>query len=233
LELSSFNGFPTGKVRLTRIPATFFSELLPEIDHLAEMKVTLYVLWFLDQQEGNIRCIHYTDFTNDLRLLYGLAETMVGSYPILQEALERAVQRGTLLRVGGERVEEGVYFLNSPRGRAAVASLHKGEWSLDKENGMQVNLAVERPTIFQLYEKNIGPLTPMIADILKDAEDTYPAEWIEGAMEIAVENNARKWSYIKAILRDWKERGHGTDRGSTQEDRRRYSQGEFAEYIEH
>jgi len=36
----------------------------------------------------------------------------------------------------------------------------------------------ERPNIFKLYEENIGPLTPLIADALKDAEKTYPPEWV-------------------------------------------------------
>ena len=36
-----FAGFPSGKMHLTRIPAQFFSELLPQIDHLGELKVTL------------------------------------------------------------------------------------------------------------------------------------------------------------------------------------------------
>ena len=50
-----FAGFPSGKVRTTPIPAPFFTELLPQIDHLGELKVTLYALWFLDRQEGQIR----------------------------------------------------------------------------------------------------------------------------------------------------------------------------------
>ena len=62
-------------------------------------------------------------------------------------------------------------------------------------------LDVERPNIFRLYEENIGPLTPLIAEMLRDAEKTYPADWIEEAFKIAVENNVRRWRYIEAILR--------------------------------
>ncbi|MCH8095186.1 MAG: primosomal replication protein N, partial [Chloroflexi bacterium] len=51
--MSTFNGFPAGTTRLTAIPNPFFSELLPSIDHLAELKVTLYAFWYLSRAEGD------------------------------------------------------------------------------------------------------------------------------------------------------------------------------------
>jgi DnaD/phage-associated family protein len=65
----------------------------------------------------------------------------------------------------------------------------------------------EKPNIFTLYEENIGLLTSMIAEELKDAEKTYPASWIEDAMREAVRSNRRKWSYIAAILESWAQKG--------------------------
>jgi DnaD/phage-associated family protein len=93
----------------------------------------------------------------------------------------------------------------------------------------------ERPNIFKLYEENIGPLTPLIADALKDAEQTYAPEWVAEALEIAVKNNKRNWRYVEAILKRWKVEGHAKkqDRQNAQEDGRRYVEGEYAEYIEH
>ena len=66
---------------------------------------------------------------------------------------------------------------------------------------------VERPNIFVLYEQNIGLLSPLLADELKDAAEQYPAEWIEAAFREAVQHNKRKWSYIRAILRRWETEG--------------------------
>jgi DNA replication protein len=60
-----------------------------------------------------------------------------------------------------------------------------------------------------LYEENIGPLTPIIADTLKEAEELYEAEWISDAIEAAVKNNKRSWKYVEAILKRWKEEGRG------------------------
>ncbi len=88
--MSPFAGFPSGKVRFTSIPAPFFSELLPEIDQVGELKVTLYALWFLDQQEGQARYVAYQDFTGDRRLMKGLGSSREAAVEELDHALERA-----------------------------------------------------------------------------------------------------------------------------------------------
>ncbi len=71
----------------------------------------------------------------------------------------------------------------------------------------KVQVQIEKPNIFVLYEQNIGLLSPMIAEELKDAAEHYPAEWIEAAFREAVLNNKRKWTYIRAILRRWETEG--------------------------
>ena len=63
-------------------------------------------------------------------------------------------------------------MLNSPGGRAAAQAITEGTWSRD---GGVSSTPMERPNIFGLYEQNIGPLTPLIADALKDAELSFPA----------------------------------------------------------
>lgn len=67
------------------------------------------------------------------------------------------------------------------------------------------------PNIYALYEQNIGQITIMIAEELKDAEAEFPAEWIAEAISIAVKNNTRKWSYARAILNRWKIDGFKSD----------------------
>ena len=234
--MSPFAGFPSGKVHLTPIPAPFFSELLPEIDDLGELKVTLYALWFLDRQEGNMRYVTFRDFAGDARLTAGLGATRTDVLDALQDALERVVQRGTLLKallVEGE-LSSGIYFLNSPRGRAALKALQQKAWSPGEQGHVELTLEVERPNIFRLYEENIGPLTPLIAEALEEAEREFPPVWSDEAFQIAVEYNVRRWRYIDKILRSWKEEGrHGSDRRDSKEDRRRYYEGEFADFIEH
>jgi DnaD/phage-associated family protein len=229
-----FPGFPEGKQRVTPLPNLFFSELLPTIDSLTELKVTLYAFWALGRKQGRFRYLTHDELAADGELLAGLGE---GGRAALDDALDRAVARGTLLRVvprGGEGIGP-LYFLNSPKGRAGVAAAEQGEWRPAEGAEAPVELAAERPNLFRLYEQNIGPLTPMIAETLRDAEESYPAAWIEEAIRIAVENNVRKWRYVEAILEDWRTRGRDEreDRGDSEKARRRYVEGKFADFIEH
>lgn len=231
-----FAGFPAGKVRLVPVPVTFFTELLPEIDHLAELKVTLYALWFLDRQEGPVRFIRYTDFNRDRVLMKGLGSDAAQAEDNLLDGLQRAEKRGTLLRAPQQdRSPQGAfYFLNSPRGRAALKAYRQGDWSPDHQSHVAVSIEAEKPNIFRLYEENIGLLTPLIADALQDAEQTYPVEWIEEAIRKAVQSNVRRWRYVEAILQSWQKEGrYGTNRRDSQEDGKRYLEDEFADFIEH
>lgn len=155
----------------------------------------------------------------------------------LRQGLEQALARGTLLRIHLRLVSEGNeqaeiiewYFFNTARSRKVVDELQGGEmvpvrmlnveqieqeitvpagvYNDQKETSRHVQVQVERPNIFVLYEQNIGLLSPLIADQLKDAADQYPPEWIEAAFREAVQHNKRKWSYISAILRRWETEG--------------------------
>lgn len=63
--------------------------------------------------------------------------------------------------------------------------------------------------IYRMYENNIGAITEISAQIIGEMIDTYPADWIKAAFTEAVKNNARKLSYIKQTLSNWKANGYG------------------------
>lgn len=65
----------------------------------------------------------------------------------------------------------------------------------------------ELATISRLYEENIGILTPVAADRLRDIAGTYPPEWFSEALKEAVALNHRNLKYIEAILERWKVEG--------------------------
>jgi DNA replication protein len=231
---TGFPGFPEGKLKLTPIPNLFFSELIPAIDHLGEMKITLYAFWALAKKEGRFRYLKRGEMVSDQILLDSLKSTDIQPVDALDDALERAVARGTLLQasIEFEGGTETFFFLNTPKGRAALEGIQRGDWLPSGEEDRPLELKIERPNIYILYEQNIGPLTPMIAEILREAERNYPPHWIEDAIRIAVENNVRKWRYVEAILEDWRTRGRDAqeDRGDTEKARRRYIEGEFADF---
>ncbi len=231
-----FDGFPPGKINTIRIPTLFFKELLPQIDDLDELKITLYALWQITRLEGEVRFLKEEDFIGDPIFMEGMGATTAAQQLAVRAGLDLAVNRGTLLKttVPDQDNQLAIYFFNSPRGQAAVQSVADGSWRPSDGSGPSLTLSVEQPNIFQLYEENIGPLTPMIADTLREAEKTYPEGWIRQAIEIAVQNNVRKWNYIEAILRSWQDGGRDErqDRRHTKKDRRAYLEDEFAGFIE-
>jgi len=227
----AFSGFPEGKADPTRIPAGFFAELLPAIDDLGELRLTLYAFWSLGRKGAAVRYLRLEEILADRLLMQSFGGAGAETETRLTEALERCVARGTLLRVHLGETGDAFYFLNTPKGRAASAGLAQGDWKPGGEDAAPVELMVDRPNLFNLYEQNIGPLTPMIADRLREAQEAYPAAWIEDAIRIAVENNVRKWSYVQAILDDWQRRGRDDreDRGDSEKARRRYLKGQLAD----
>ncbi|MHB8133757.1 MAG: DnaD domain-containing protein [Anaerolineaceae bacterium] len=234
--IKTFPGFSNNKDRLITIPSSFISDLLPIIDHLGELKVTLYTIWFLEHQEGNLRSIHFNHFKNDKNFMAGMGGTAKESLDYLIESLQRASERGSLLCFVPENSSllEAFFFINSPRGRAAYKAIQKGSWDPKDQDLAVMTPSAERPNIYYLYEANIGPLTPLISEALQEAEEIYPADWIDEAIKIAVENNVRRWRYIEAILKSWKERGRDEkNRRDTQEDSKRFIDGEYGEFFKH
>jgi DNA replication protein len=228
--MQTFEGFSDSE-SFTEIPDGFFQKILPAITDVAELKVTLFFLWQVQHMEGPFRALCRTDFN---------PETLGLSAAELASGLELAVGHGSFLKStpGGPGAEPGgeaqvFYFLNSPRGRAAAEAFAQGDW---RESARILSGPVElRPNLFLLYEQNIGPLTPLIADALKDAEASYPQEWVSDAIALAVKHNKRSWKYAEAILKRWKEDGRGEkqDRRDSEKDRRKYIEGEFSDFIEH
>jgi hypothetical protein len=51
-------------------------------------------------------------------------------------------------------------------------------------------------------------------------------------VRIAVQNNVRRWRYVQAILEDWRTKGRDGQRPPDAA-RRRYVEGDFADFIEH
>ena len=209
--MTEFEGFPQGQSRFTPVPDLFFAELLGQIDDLDELKLTLYMIWSLHRQKGYPRYLTVVELAAEGPLLSALLSGREGNpLPRLYAAIEKAVQRGTLLRLRiGEDGEEVDYlFLNTPQGRKAVREVQRGELQLESTGPVrEPHVQRARPQILDLYEQSIGLLQPILAEELLEAEDTYPAEWVREAFQIAAQNNARRWRYVKTILERWAREG--------------------------
>jgi DnaD/phage-associated family protein len=230
--MKGFGGFHQ-KDRLIKIPGQFFSELLSQIDSLNEMKVTLYCFWRLQQKGSDAPYLWEDELAADAEFMSGLAPRASERFEALRDGLERSVTRGTLLSVDfeGKKQADRLYFVNTARGRAMITGLQDGKWTPQDPDTL-LALNIERPNIYTLYEQNIGPLTPLLAENLQEIEQHYSSEWITEAVEIAVQQNKRSLAYIEAILKRWQTEGRG-EKKSDDRDGWSYVSGTFGSEIEH
>ena len=211
LKPEGFQGFPRGTLNVP-VPSPVFGPLLEAIDDLAELKCTLRVLWLLHQRKGHPRFVTLREMVADRVLLAGLQDSAPSPQEAIEAALCKAVQRGTFLSTKVEKNgnTEELYLLNSDTGRKALEAIENDQIPIRTQvegDEAPVGRAQQKLSIFALYEENVGLLTPLLAEELKDAEASYPWPWIEEAFKLAVELNRRNWRYISRILERWATEG--------------------------
>ena len=206
----------------TAIPNQFFSRVLPQIEAPEELIVSVY--FFFAQQlpdgpSGKRRSPRYVtkrELAADATLARTLSHFVAqGASPeripsgedALERGLDLAVWRGTLLRAraGSSSREEELYVVNTPANRRALEDLTAGDLHVDESLPPAGN--ANGSGIFALYEQNIRPVSSLIADELKEAEQRYPENWIRDAFREAVSLNKANWRYIESILRRWEAEG--------------------------
>jgi DNA replication protein len=234
----TFPGFPSGgRVEYTAIPNVFFSGVLPQIADIAELKVTLQLFAALYVKKGAPRYITRAELLQDTALMSGL-----GNNPeaLLDRGLELAAARGTFICIPVEShgKKEAVYLLNTDTDRAAAEKIRSGELKLEGVDTVlpPPSVAEPAPDVYTLYEQNIGMLTPLIADELKDAEQQYKADWIRDAIKEAALHNKRSIKYILKILENWSVEGRndGTYQRDTQKtDPDKYLKGKYGHIVKH
>lgn len=224
-----FSGPPQATPNQVHIPEQLFRQVLYQVHDLYELKLTLYIFWRLDRKEDSSQYLRVSDLGRDTSFIKSMGSNAKSASVAIEQALQKAVSRGTLLQAEITNLDrpEKIVCFNTPQGQALVEAVENGTWNSTENQEKSTGIPLEPPNIYQLYETHVGPLTPMIADALRDAEKTYQASWIEDAFRIAVDRNKRNWRYIEAILARWQEGGHDErkdqqDRRDTEEARRRY-----------
>jgi DnaD/phage-associated family protein len=206
---ASFNGFPDSALATT-VPNLFFASVMPEIKSVEELVVSIYFFFATGQSDRRRRPRFLTlrELAADGALIRSLA--LVGNgrdHDALDNGLRLAVQRQTLVRaiVSTEGGSQEVFAVNTPSNRRALAALAARIVQTGESLPPAETTAI--PNIFALYEENIGTITPLVAEQLQEAEQRYPAVWIEAAFREAVDNNKRSWRYVERILSRWETEG--------------------------
>ncbi len=227
--MAAFEGFSTEN--LVPLPAAFFTDVLPQITNAAELRVTLHVFWVLSRQRGRAKRVAWDELVSDEVLARSLRSVAPMRPPIevLEEGIALAVERGTLLHLASTapgRIESW-YLVNTAANRA---------WA-EKQSGSRLSRPpsepADRPSIFKLYEQNIGMLTPLLVEELREATQHYPYEWIETAVREAVLMNIRNWRYIRRILERWEADGRqsAANRPEQSFDLDKYTTGKYAAFF--
>lgn len=138
-----------------------------------------------------------------------IAAQLRGSIPFIKKALVKFELEGMI-----STNSDGCITIKNWLLYQAPYDYHKGEQKESKpvsDDILDANLGA----IHQCYEENIGLLTPILADQLRDISDTYPEGWFEKATAIACEKNARNLKYISKILQRWQVDGVDSGAGKT------------------
>lgn len=196
------------------IPRAFLAETIAEIGSMTELQASLAVFRIASELGSDETPIAERSIVRDRTLRNALREDGHPSGPDarIMQGLELAVGRGTLLRfraTTGSR-ERHWYYVNTPVNRATIAAMERGALPAPDiiwEGKSAPSVTIDPPTAFQLYEQNIGPLTPLIADQISRAVEEYPGDWIEDAIAEAVNYNRRSWRYVLRILESWRAMG--------------------------
>ena len=234
--MEQFKGFPA-RMDFTSIPNLFFSSLLPQIDDMAELKTTLNIMATLYRKRGYPRFVTYNELLGKASLMNSLKGMDKPPDEVLRGALEMAARRGTVIHVALDRdgVPEDIYFLNTDSDRQIAGKVQNGELKLSglKAKKQTYVETEEQPDIFTLYEQNIGMLTPMIAEELREAEKLYPEAWLRDAIKEAVALNKRNIRYIVRILERWSAEGKfdGTYRRYSKTDPDKYIKGRYGHIV--
>ncbi|HZP25930.1 MAG TPA: DnaD domain protein [Dehalococcoidia bacterium] len=192
-----FAGFPAGALA-TAVPSAFFTDILPQVESAEEMLVSVYFCFLQTLPANRRRPLSVAELRADGGLMRALGRLSALPAPeALDKGLSAAAERGLLLSV-----DHG-YLLNTAANRRALAT---GRLAAAPES--EPPPAPEAPpNIFRLYEDNIGPITPLLAEELAEAEQRFPGRWLEEAFREAVSLNKRSWRYIAAILERWAAEG--------------------------
>jgi len=197
-----FAGFIAGAAATT-LPVQLFTELLPEIADPVELRVTLYALFAIQRRRGRLRAVRESELAAEAPLRSALEVS--GGIEALRFGLAAARARGVLL---GCPLADGdtLYFINSDVGRRSLAAVQAG--------ALEVPVAplsvpdVESPAApARVYEQEIGPLTPSVAEALAAACERFPEAWVTEALRMAALRGARNWNYAAAVLRGWETEG--------------------------
>ena len=205
----TFEGFVPG-ARVVSVPAQFFTEVVPALDDLPDIVVTLFTMHAISVGRGRHHCARLSDLAASDALRTALMAH--GGDDVIVHAFRRAIVHGVLLAVETDD-SDALIFVNDEPGRRAYARVQAGHLPdmprrsrLPHTGALPPNaLDIDAPAF--VYEHEIGLLSPAVTSAIDDACARYPEAWVTDAIREAALHNARSWAYVSGVLRGWERDG--------------------------
>ena len=207
----------------TNVPNAVLESLLDadaDVDHIT---FALRALWWLERSPKFPKSVDIDDLRTDRTLV-----ATVG--PAFDSAMDATCKRGIFLRTnsnGNVRL-----LLNTVSAARQVDNADDGRD--ESPSGWDVPaVRPGPPDAFRAYEQNIGSITPMIREEIGQSLQDFTDAQITQAIRIAVENDARSWAFVRAVLRKWNSEGIPDERQPRGESEgSRIPQTELRRYLE-
>ena len=183
---------------VTSVPnAALESLLVPDAD-VHQVTFALRTLWWLERSTTFPKSVTVSDLRTDRTLI-----TCIG--PAFDSVMDAVCGRGIFIPTGMDGTER--LMLNTVAATRGGGNVND-QCADDATNGWDSVARAPGPAdAFRAYEQNIGQLTPMIRESIGQSLQDFTDAQITQAIRIAVENDARSWAFIKAVLKRWNREG--------------------------
>lgn len=182
---------------ITSVPNAVMESILDADAAVGQIAFALRTLWWLERSTTYPKSVQVSDLRSDRTLI-----ACVGSE--FDSALAATCKRGIFLRAG-DVGNESLMLHTVAAVRQEEAIDDGGD---DSANGWDTPAKIPGPPdAYRAYERNIGSLTPMIRESIGQSLQDFTDAQITQAIRVAVENDARSWAFVKAVLSKWNREG--------------------------
>ncbi len=116
-------------------------------------------------------------------------------------------QKGYIIHKARGSNLSAVYQMISVQTIMDYSNFHKDSPLVKQKKKQKEVVLVVSPILHSFYDQNIGPVTPFIAESMKEWCEELSEELVMEALKIAVRQNKLIFQYIDGILRQWQQKG--------------------------
>ena len=182
---------------VTNVPNAVLESLLDIDADVQQIAFAWRTLWWIERSRTFPKSVTVSDLRTDRTLIRSVGHAF-------DSVIEAVCRRGVFLRIGQDGTER--LLLNTVSAVRADGIIDDGREV--SANGWNNGASMPGPAdAFRAYEQNIGQMTPMIRESIVQSLQDFTDAQITQAIRIAVENDARSWAFIKAVLKRWNREG--------------------------